>query len=242
MKIFDRIPLDWTDLQNMVGQLFIELNCNVEVGAKVQLVRGWKEIDVLAEDPHTFPPSRYAIECKYWNSSVPQEVVHSFRTVVADFGAHRGIIVSKVGFQSGSYEAAKNTNVDLFTFDELQQVFFERWKNAIPARFMPYADCLFPYWSPTGGKRVPSHWSEVEQSQLRLLLDAYHPFVLIGPSSLSGRFGFRIKLPMVLPIVDDSFSKIGERTIVSYRDYSDFLDENKAVALDRYRRLFAEKS
>ena len=224
----------------MVGQLFKELGCQVEIGVKTQLVRGQKEIDVLAVDPQTYPPSKYSVECKLWNSSIPQEIVHAFRTVVADLGAHRGIIVSKAGFQSGSYEAAENTNIDLFTFEELQRVFFQRWKDAIPQRFMPYADAMFPYWDPTGGKRVPSHWAEDEQQILRMLVDAYHPFVLVGPSSM-GRFGFRVRLPMVVPTVDDSFSITGELTINTYRELSDFLDENKDIALNRFQRLFAEK-
>jgi hypothetical protein len=240
MQIFDREPTDWRDLQNMVGQLFTELCCTVQVSVTVPLVRGKKEIDVLADDPHTYPPSRYAIECKYWSNPVPQEVVHSFRTVVSDLGAHRGIIVSKVGFQSGSFEVADNTNIDLFTFDELQSVFWDRWRNAIPARFMSYGDALFPYWDPTGGKRPPSHWGKTEQEKLRLLVRAYHPFTQIGPAI--GRSGFRIKLPMVLPTVDDLIATSGELTISTYREFSDFLDKNKQIALDRFQNLFAEKS
>jgi hypothetical protein len=240
MQIFDREPNDWRELQNFVGQLFSELRCKVAIGVTTQLVRGRKEIDVLTEDSHTYPPSKYAIECKYWSSPVPQEVVHSFRTVVADLGAHRGIIVSKAGFQSGSYEAAENTNIDLFTFSALQDVFFERWKNTIPLRFMPYADALFPYWSPTGGKTVPSHWGSAEQQKIHLLTNAYYPFVLIGPSL--GRSGFQIKLPIVIPTIDENFSKTGEMTINTYREFSDFLEMNKEIALQRFQLLFSERT
>jgi hypothetical protein len=39
------------------------------------------------------------VECKFWAKSISQETIHAFRTVVADFGANLGFIVSKNGFQ-----------------------------------------------------------------------------------------------------------------------------------------------
>lgn len=129
MAIFNRAPTDWRDLQLLTAQLFEGVGCQVEVGKVVQLVRGQKEIDVWVWDNVTKPSSRFLVECKFWDKRVEQEVVHSFRTVVSDYGAHRGFIVSKVGFQSGAYEAAKGTNIDLLTFDELQDVFEDRWRQ-----------------------------------------------------------------------------------------------------------------
>ena len=51
MKVFDRDPSDWKELQDMVGQLFEEMGCEVEVGKQVLNVRGTKEIDVYVERP-----------------------------------------------------------------------------------------------------------------------------------------------------------------------------------------------
>ena len=68
------------------------------------------------------PPSVYLCECKHWRRAVPQEVVHAFRTVMADVGAHRGFIISIAGFQEGAFEAVANTNIDLVTFEELQEI------------------------------------------------------------------------------------------------------------------------
>ena len=42
-------------------------------------------------------------------------------------GAHRGFIISKVGFQSGAVEAATSTNVELLTFSEFQAMYFDKW-------------------------------------------------------------------------------------------------------------------
>lgn len=84
MPIFDDEPSSWTDLQNCVSQMFSELGCTVAVSVAIPLVRGEKEVDVLVEDPHTVPRSEYLCECKYWSRPIPQEVIHTFRTVVAD--------------------------------------------------------------------------------------------------------------------------------------------------------------
>jgi hypothetical protein len=50
MRIFDHEPSDWVELQDRVAQLFSELDCDVKVGERVELVRGSKEIDVAVRD------------------------------------------------------------------------------------------------------------------------------------------------------------------------------------------------
>ena len=142
-RIFDRAPSNWTDLQEMVGQLFEETGCTVEIGKTVPNIRGAKEIDVYVRDESITPNAVYLCECKYWERSVPQEIVHAFRTVMADTGAHRGYIISKAGFQSGAYESAANTNIDLLTFAELQEVFDDRWRIAMGEKLAPYTDIFF---------------------------------------------------------------------------------------------------
>ena len=128
MQSFDDDPSDWRELQERVAQLFSEVGCDAKVGERVKLVRGEKEIDVLVHDSQITPASVYLCECKLWSNPIPQEIIHSFRTILADFGAHRGFIISKAGFQSGAKEAVKNTNLDLVTFRELQAIFFDRWR------------------------------------------------------------------------------------------------------------------
>jgi Restriction endonuclease len=130
MPIFDREPTDWKDLQRMVGQMFSEMDCVVRVGERVGLVRGGKEIDVYVLDNGVAPPAQYLCECKLWKKAIPQEVVHSFRTVVADYGSNIGFIISSGRFQPGAQKAAVNTNVQLVTFVELQDIFFDRWRVA----------------------------------------------------------------------------------------------------------------
>lgn len=62
---------------------------------------------------------KWIIEAKFWKTKVPKEKVQALRTIVDEIGADKGFIISEVGFQSGALEAAQNTNIVLYTFDEL---------------------------------------------------------------------------------------------------------------------------
>jgi hypothetical protein len=239
MLPFDSEPTSWQDLQNKVGQLFDEIGCTVRISERVSLVRGHKEIDVLATDSETAPSSIYAIECKNWSNRVPQEIAHSFRTVVSDLGAHHGFIVSREGFQAGAYEVVKNTNISLLTFTELQQLFVERWLASMAKRHAPLADTLFPYWDPSGGKRPPAGWGIREQESMHHLAEAYHPFVLLGPTLAYS--GYRMKLPMTVPVLSDELAIVGTTTIETFRQFYDFVASNFGPALLRYRKLFREE-
>jgi hypothetical protein len=239
MLIFDDEPADWDDLQQRVGQMFRELGCDVEVGVRVELVRGEKEIDVLVRDPHTAPPSEYLCECKYWAKPIPQEIVHSFRTVVGDRGAHRGFIVSKMGFQSGAFEAVRNTNINLVTFSELQEIFLDRWLKAMGERYEPYADELFPYWD-FGGKRPPLGWTGEDAAKLHLLTEAYHPLLTVGPLQRMAGYRWEGRLPATVPVLDDACAQIGSLTLSTYRELYDFMERSKDEARSRFRRLFKE--
>jgi hypothetical protein len=64
-------------------------------------------------------------------------VVNSFRTVVAEQGANRGLLISRNGFQPGAREAAKFTNIDLLTWSEFEELMFERWIGATTRRLDP---------------------------------------------------------------------------------------------------------
>jgi hypothetical protein len=118
---------DWRDLQDRVAELFREMGYLVQSPFKVNLVRGQKEVDVFIEDRRTSVPHRILVECKHWANPVPQETVHSMRTIMQDSGANTGIIVSSAGFQSGAGEAAAMSNIHLMTWDALQVAYGHEW-------------------------------------------------------------------------------------------------------------------
>jgi hypothetical protein len=237
MRIFDHGPADWRELQEHVAQLFSEIGCDVKLSERVNLVRGEKEIDVSVVDPQTNPASVYLCECKFWSKPVPQEVIHSFRTVVSDFGAHRGFIISRTGFQAGAKKAAMKTNLDLVTFDELQSLFFDRWRIAMGKKYRPNADRLFPYWD-YPGKMLRIKWEKRHVDRQELLVQAYRPLLRIGP--LFEMQGSLWTLPVTLPSLDNQGNQDGTLTLSTYRQVYDFIERNKDLALKYFQLLYGE--
>jgi hypothetical protein len=128
----------------------------------------------------------------------------------------------------------RNTTVDLVTFPELQAIFFDRWRVAMGKRFMPYADRLFPYWD-YPGKMPKIKWHKEHAERQRELIEAYLPFVHLGPIVESS--GFIWQLPMALPSLDAKGNVSGKITLSSYREVYDFIDAKKDVALKHFQVL-----
>lgn len=238
MTIFDREPASWQELQDMVGQLFGEIGCEVKTSVEIENVRGKKEIDVFVRDMLSTPVAVYLCECKFWKRAVPQEVVHAFRSVMADVGAHRGYIISSRGFQRGAHEAATNTNIDLVTFTELQAIFCDRWRVTMGLTLMPYADRLFPYWDPSGGRMPKFRWDVSHGRRNNQLMEVFEPFIRLGPHSQMS--GFRRKFPIALPAINERGEIGGQTEIRTYRELYDFLERNKDLALYHFQIVYGE--
>lgn len=133
--IFDDIPGDWQQLEERVAQAFNEMGCAATRNCSVPKIRSRSQIDVVVKDPTLSPPALYLCECKYWARAVPKCVVQQLRTVVADSGANLGIIISKKGFQKGARDEVKSTNIRLYSWQDFQAAFEERWTNTVAERF-----------------------------------------------------------------------------------------------------------
>lgn len=126
MKITNYVPVDWKDLQNQVCRLLNEAGYTAESPKEIMTVRGKVEVDVYATS-NTELIKQFICECKYWNTPVPKEKIHAFRTVVHDSGSMVGIFISKEGYQSGAYDAAYCSNVLLKTWDEFLVLIEKQW-------------------------------------------------------------------------------------------------------------------
>ncbi|CAM9967526.1 unnamed protein product, partial [Chrysoparadoxa australica] len=144
--IYSKEPSDWRELQDKTASILHVCGCESEVERTIETVRGEVVLDVHATDTSTSPNLTYVCECKYWSNAVPKSVVHGFRTVVSDYGAHIGFLISRNGFQSGAYEAAQNSNIRLVNWFELQDVFISRWKKGRYAQVRQLFDDLFEYY------------------------------------------------------------------------------------------------
>lgn len=236
--IFDIEPKNWKELQKFVGQMFQECGFETEVSKVVQLVRGKKEIDVYTQDTKSEYKPVILIECKFWSKPVSQETIHSFRTVVNDFGANVGFIVSKNGFQSGSYEAVKNTNIRLLTLKELEMKYYSKWIHGMVEKYLPFGDILFPYWDYPG--KMPQKNSPLfSWENQQLVYSAYKPICNLGPKDVIFD-GFKRNYPFTIPLINDELEIIGNEEISTDRQYFDFVEKNKEKALKHFKILYGE--
>jgi hypothetical protein len=120
-------PNSWQNLQVGVCRIFREIGLTAETEKIIDTPRGTVEIDVYAIDEKSVDKIKYLVECKNWESAIPQTVIHSFTTVMHETGANIGFIVSQKGLQSGATAYTQNTNISGFTYDEFQLRYFQAW-------------------------------------------------------------------------------------------------------------------
>jgi len=141
--IFREKPKNWEELEEKVCQVFREAGCNAARNQTLKTVRGRVDVDVVVRDKTRRPHVLILCECKHWARPVPKTVVHAFRTVVHDSGAHLGFLISDGGFQAGSYEAAAKANIRLVTWKQFQQEMYERWFGAMETQLTLLSKKLF---------------------------------------------------------------------------------------------------
>jgi restriction system protein len=125
--ITERQPEAWRELQNEVARILTECGMQSEVEKTVTLARGAAEIDVVAVETNQGRSNTIFCECKFWKSSIPQTVIHAFRTTVADGGANVGYVITSSAFQRGAVSAADLTNLRLVTWQQFQAEFESTW-------------------------------------------------------------------------------------------------------------------
>lgn len=99
MRITNEVPSSWKDLQDIVCKYLNQCGYHAESPKTIDMVRGQVEVDVFATTDDELL-RQFVCECKYWETPVPQEKIHAFRTVVQDSGSMLGIFISKMGYQS----------------------------------------------------------------------------------------------------------------------------------------------
>ena len=118
-------PVSWVDLQNKVARILQSCGYTVETPKTIECPRGHVEVDVYAKNKDFV----LICECKNWGRRIPQTVIHAFRNTIIETGANKGIVISKNGFQKGSFESTRMTNIDLLTWEEFQDYYKESFLN-----------------------------------------------------------------------------------------------------------------
>jgi hypothetical protein len=138
----------WYQFQEDICSYFKSIGASAETNIKVQGVRTSHDIDVLIKTKFLGQNLTWIVEAKKWKERVNKLHVLALRTIADDIGADRAFIISEAGFQSGAYEAAKNTNIKLKTFDELKIETKELIEEEIIKTYIKRLELLeVRYWS-----------------------------------------------------------------------------------------------
>lgn len=182
MLIDDPNLPEWRDLQARVARIFQEIGLSAEVNKVVETPRGKIELDVYAIDEQSVDQIRYIVECKNWNSMVPQSVIHSFTTVMHEVGGNIGFIVTKKGLQRGAFEYTKNTNIIGMTYQQFQERYFRIWhKRCFVPKIGDVVDPLTQYVEPFNSfrDRKIEALSKTKRDRYLALLNKYADFGVV---------------------------------------------------------------
>jgi hypothetical protein len=244
--ITQREPPTWEALEEAVRQILAECGMDAVRQAAIALPRGGEAaVDVLATETVDGIKTVTLCECKNWKSNVPQDVVFSFRTVMAEAGAHRGYIISKVGFQPGALLAAHNTNIELLTFAQFQQRHFEKWVGARTWSLARAVDSIETYYEPFG---IPGMNLIEDEAEREAYYRVWRKYLFIGAilpafSPYLRQLGQATPLPG-LPIdlrgvVRDEFKVEVPADLAAATGYQEFLELLEAYAREGLAALRA---
>ncbi len=237
--IFSSEPTDWSDLQNKVAQVFSEFGCVVTVEKDISTTRGTVNVDVYVEDTTKSPNLIYICECKHWESSIPKSTVHSFRTVISDYGAHVGYLITKKGYQSGAYEAASNSNIMLLTWNEFQELFFDAWYVGMLKKVHSASVGLRQYIMPSFGGSIEKLLDTNKEAQ-SLYWAMYTKFCAYG-EVLSSYSEYLIeKTPLPHTIIDPRPDSEGKVEVTTYREYFEVLLSSVDYATESFNYFMAK--
>ena len=111
---------DWYDYQEKAASLFRSMGMNAATNVTIQGVRTTHDIDVVITSHYVGFDITWLVECKHWKSPVSKLHVLGLREIVAETGADRGILLCEAGFQSGAIEAARLTNVQVTSLENVR--------------------------------------------------------------------------------------------------------------------------
>jgi len=239
--ITDKVPQNGSQLEELVTAILNECKMKAQRHVSLRLPRGSVVVDVLAEEAVDGIAHRTIVECKNWSTNVSKDIVHAFRTVMHEAGANRGYIVSRVGFQKGAKEAAEATNIELVTFMEFQNIYFDKWfKNRIWALENKIGD-FNTYYEPLG----PPGYSQLGNDDERAAYDVvWEKYRFAGAMLQPFSPYLRILGPFPIPSLPFDVSDLEKNGVkvpnnikaaTAYREFFEILERYAKIGLEELR-------
>ncbi len=239
----DKPPTTWVGLEELVTAILHECGMDARRQIHLSVPRGSITVDVFAKEEVNGIVQNIICECKYWKTNIPSATVREFRTVMQETGAHRGYIISKVGFQTGAVEAAMSTNIELLTLDQFQEAYFDKWIHRRLWTIENEIGNFNTYYEPLG----PPGYSQLTSEEERVAYDAvWEKYAFAGlmlqPFSPYLRLTRDFPIPQ-LPFDVSEMERKGIqipddiRTATAYREFFHLLTQYARAGLSALREV-----
>lgn len=225
MRITNEIPTDWKDLQDKVCKYLNQAGYNAESPKTIKTVRGDVEVDVFVTAREELL-KQFICECKFWETPVPKEKIHAFRTVVQDTGSMLGIFISKNGYQKGAFDAAYCSNVLLKDWNGFIELIAEQW---LKRRFQQIIKLGYPLGVYTDPLDVPEEIFRQEATKERYteLREKYIPSYISVKALEMGSFSAD------KPLVVDGI------TFEDFNSFFNYVETMYRQGIEEFEKLFA---
>lgn len=244
MTIYENEPKTWKDLQNKVAEILTVCGYQCEVEKEIITIREKVNVDVYAEINNQLSRNVIICECKFWKKAIPKSVVHSFRTVLNDYGANYGLVVSKIGFQSGAFEAVKNTNIRLVNWVEFENTFRAEWIKRKLISLSLATKPLFDYVSVGAMVFFKEQISRLSKDELEKYDDLTKKY--FNPVFVAGNLDYKneITREFDIELFDKYFPSSMKDLNVDFKSYESFflyLENVCKEGLKEFNKLFKEE-
>jgi hypothetical protein len=173
------------------------------------------------------------------------EIEKDIQTVreIINIDVYARIIISKAGFQSGSYEAVKNTNILLLDWKEFQDYFKIKWIKSKQFLVSKETKPLYDYVS-AGPIFFKEQYNKLSETELKTFEHLYWEYFHIAFNSSNLNYlnfttnEFDIKMFEMFFI---SAKKDFGRNFTSYEEYYNFLIEKSKEGIRKFDNLFKER-
>lgn len=112
----------WYRYQESVASVFRNLSYSATTNETLEGVRAKHDIDIVVRSDHAGFHVLWIVECKHRKRAVPKADIMLLRGIIDDLGADKGFMLAEKGYQSGALAAARLTNIELVSLDELKEI------------------------------------------------------------------------------------------------------------------------
>ncbi len=121
--------MDWKQYEKEIFEYFSSEYPDADIKHNVMLVGRYskvqRQIDILIEEYVAGNKFQIVIDAKYFSKNIDVKDVESFISMLADIGAHKGLLITKNGYSQAAINRAFNDpndiELDILNFDELKR-------------------------------------------------------------------------------------------------------------------------